>query len=503
MSSPLPVEAPRPRAVAYIRVSKERDDMISPELQERAIRDHCDRRGYELTEILTDLDMSGRFWKRRQIDRAIGMIEAGQVERVVVWKISRVSRDPRRLDWHIAVARVEAAGGKLESATEPIDTTTSTGRFSANMLAELAAFESERAGEGWKETHSRRISKGLPASGRARFGYVKTGGAFVPDPELAPIIRGMYERYVGGDSIMAVFKWLQPFNLGTMRTHAAVRAYMDSGFAAGWITHHDPACTRPHRADERGKRCPNQVRTRGAHEPIVDEALWQRYLDARKARAGEAPRVIGARYAFTGLVFCEACGWRMSHATEKASRASQHGVYRCMNYQHCPSRVTVSEARIERAVLDFLPTVAADVDAKAATTKGVESTQRAEHDRLQRVAIDAAAALTQLTKDFARRLIPEDVYVETRDELIGERVAAEHAATLLTDTRAKAAARRRFALDTLATWPHATEPERNALLREIAVVHVLRLDGAPPRVLVHEKWDAPALARRPGVLRRL
>ena len=44
------------------------------------------------------------------------MIEHGQADAIVVWRWSRVSRN--RLDWAVAVDRVEAAGGALESATE-------------------------------------------------------------------------------------------------------------------------------------------------------------------------------------------------------------------------------------------------------------------------------------------------------------------------------------------------------------------------------------------------
>lgn len=101
------------RVVAYVRVSKERDGMISPELQLAAIEKHCKDRGYVIVETLTDLDLSGQFWKRRQVERAVGMIEAGTADILVVWKLSRVARN--RKDWALAVDRVEGAGGRLES----------------------------------------------------------------------------------------------------------------------------------------------------------------------------------------------------------------------------------------------------------------------------------------------------------------------------------------------------------------------------------------------------
>src|SRR6476620_633495 len=97
-----------PRAVAYIRVSDEGgrgEDLMSPQIQLAAIRAYCQRRGYELVRVLEDIDLTGRFWKRRQVETAIAMIEAREAEVVCVWKISRVARN--RLDWAIAVDRVE------------------------------------------------------------------------------------------------------------------------------------------------------------------------------------------------------------------------------------------------------------------------------------------------------------------------------------------------------------------------------------------------------------
>lgn len=487
------VPAQRPRAVAYIRVSRERDDMTSPELQLTAIRDYCDRMHYELVEVLEDLDKSGRFWKRRQVERAISMIETGEADVVVVWKISRVARDPRRLDWNIAVDRVETVGGRLESATEPIDASTSSGRFARGVLAELAAFESERIGETWNETHQRRWRNGLPHDSRPRFGYAyEKGFGFRLDPETAPIVAELYARYIAGDTFQRLIAWLRPFQLGRFTNRKALSDFMDAGFAAGLIIHHDPKCTLPHPRDRR-YRCRNTVRDPGKHDPIITREQFAEYEAARKARATIPPRISEPAFTYTGIVFCLGCSRRYVH-----SRSSDHGrpvdQYRCGNVD-CEQRRTIAGSRLEAAVLAWLPSVASDVNEAAGRAETSDTLRRVERERVERVALEADRALVQLSKDFARRLIPEAAFITARDELEREHREATARAAELSDSKARTAARRQAAADLLADWRDMTEPERNSVLRSLCVVYITPVKGASePKVW--PAWNKPPLPGR-------
>src|SRR6185437_8859213 len=188
----------RPRAISYIRVSTAHDDMVSPDIQRAANQRWAESCGYQIVKEIPDLDLTGRFWKRRRAEEAVGLVEAGEADVILVWKWSRLARN--RLDWALALDRVERAGGRLESSTEPVDTSTSTGRFTRGMLAELAAFESDRIGDVWKDVHRRRTSAGLPANGRPRFGYQVIDGQFTPDPETGPLLAELYRRFISGES---------------------------------------------------------------------------------------------------------------------------------------------------------------------------------------------------------------------------------------------------------------------------------------------------------------
>jgi site-specific DNA recombinase len=88
----------------------------------------------------------------------------------VVWKFSRFGRN--RFGFVVNLDRVERAGGRLVSVTEPADPETSVGRFTHDMLVSLVAMESDRFGELWKEALAWRLAQGLPHTGDPRFGFI-------------------------------------------------------------------------------------------------------------------------------------------------------------------------------------------------------------------------------------------------------------------------------------------------------------------------------------------
>lgn len=333
------------RAIAYIRVSTEREEMISPELQLNAIQTHCAKFGYDIIEVVEDLDLSGRFWKRRKVEQVIASMERREAEVMVVWKISRVSRN--RKDWAIAVDRVESVGGRMESATEPMDTTTSSGRFARGMLAELAVFESERIGETWKETHARRIRNGLPHHGLPRFGYTYDKAAgYTVDPASGPVLAQMYRRYIAGQSLYdlgryAASEGFAPENGWSVST---MRRMLDRGFGAGYVW-------------TKGTLIP------GAHEAVITKDEFAAYQSRRESRA-TAPRSEASEYPYSGLVKCPECGGRMSGSHVTKPNGKKYERYMCLTAINKGSHptFTISARYVDKAVREWLEGVAAEID---------------------------------------------------------------------------------------------------------------------------------------------
>jgi DNA invertase Pin-like site-specific DNA recombinase len=470
-----PVPETPPRAVAYIRVSKERDDMISPELQMTAISDHCARNGYTLTHTIEDLDRTGRFWKRRQVETAVKMIEDGDADILVVWKVSRVSRN--RLDWAVAVDRVETAGGRLESATEAVDTSTSTGRFTRGMLAELAAFESERIGESWKETHMRRIASGRPHSGKPKWGYIYNPETKLhePDPDLAPVLADLYHRYIAGESIHALAIWLNARGYKTIEGNTwrqrILRRTLDSGFAAGRITYNDHE-------------------TVGIHTHLIDADTWAEYQRQRGIRKGRAPRTERSQYLLSGLVRC-ACGKPMCAGLSGSDGKPK---YRCddaheRGLPHPQGGRYIQAHIVESAVVDWVREVADDLSAGLPATAARKESQR-EAQRLSREITKLDGQLTSLTRHLAEGLVPESAYRSAVADINTE-LDVLHAALGEAEERARQGTvdYRKIAFDLLSHWDLLSVELRREQLRLLVARVVVKAGRVDRTITVVPIWD--------------
>ncbi len=89
------------KVAGYVRVSsvagREGPSFQSPDAQADAVRAHCKAHGLRLVEVARELDVSGgRAMKRPELDRLLALIEAGQLDGIVVWRIDRLRALARR-----------------------------------------------------------------------------------------------------------------------------------------------------------------------------------------------------------------------------------------------------------------------------------------------------------------------------------------------------------------------------------------------------------------------
>lgn len=449
------------RLIAYVRQSVERDGSISPEVQERSCRDWAASRGDTIIDVIADVGVSGLKWdKRPGVQAAMKAVSEGRADGIVVWRWSRLSRN--RLHQALAIDQIERAGGVIESATEPFDTATAGGRFGRDVMLAAAAFESQQKAEQWADAHQRRLARGLPASGGRRLGYLIEDGQYVPDPELGPIVAGLYERYLAGDSIDGLAKWLNTLGVVSPRsgkrwTPRGVIYYLDTGFPAGLL------------------RVRGEFRE-GGHEALIERTVWERYVRERAARATTPTRLLHPTTRLAGILRCRACGWRMTlHYTTRQSVR-----YRCGN-NDCAGPAAVRVHIAEQIAVEHLKLIASQV--VVPETAG----ERVGRERLQRAVARADAALTRLTVDLARDEIPAQAFQTARDELLAEKQQAEAELAAMVEQDRLAVEAPKLAAGLLEVWAEGDPAVVNRVARKLLVGVVSR----GPRVQFMPAWAMP------------
>lgn len=488
-----PVPETAPRVLGAVRQSKERDGTISPETQRTAIGDYSGGRGYQVTGWVEGLDESGSrarsaWWPT--LERAVAAVEAGEYDGIVVWKFSRVAR--HRLKWAEAIERVEAVGGFIESATEQFDTTTSSGRLARGMIGELNAFMAEQIGEGWKEAHAARVRAGRPANGKPRFGYLydTEQKLHLPDPVTGPVLADLYARYVAGESVYALVRYLNTrghrTTAGQLWSDRSLRRVLDSGFASGQFL-----------AGGDAKRKIAPTLHKGVHKPLISLDLWQAYLDAREGRRSAPPSRPRSQYTLSGLVRCGKCGTPMVAGQFGHARAAK---YRCKTAKEKGPEVCaggyVMASFVEARVLDWLRELAEELDSsRAAQAMAVarQASVKTEIRRLEQAVRKVEGALSRLVLDQAETPSPQSVYRQAHAELTDQLQGLE---AVLEEARRRD---RRTVLDPgrvaaglLAEWEERPAEFRRAELATI-LRHVTVWTGRPrARVRIVPTWEDDA-----------
>ncbi|MCX4615754.1 recombinase family protein [Streptomyces mirabilis] len=421
--------------IGYARVSTWREEMISIDIQQSVVEESAARQHRYVAEWIIDEDATGRNFKRK-VMRAIEIVEdAARPERELwAWKFSRFGRN--RHGVAINLARIEDVGGELVSATEAVDAKTAVGRLTRGVLLEIAAFESDRAGEQWKETHELRRRLGLPAAGGRRFGYVwhprrlpdGRGGWILQEeryealPDEAELSVEAFQDYIRGKTGFG--RIAQRWNdLGFLNTRGArwqdqgVKGFMDSGFAAGLLYVHNPdaPCGDPSGC----KNSDHYAYLAAEHESIIDGAEWDNYRDMRAVRRNTPRRALSPVYPLAGLVRCGLCG---SSGAIHQTRTERGKAYRC----HARARraveheaVWVRRAVVEGEVLAWLVDLRQEIDGIVAGTVAVPQ-QRREPDvdklraKLQRDVERATGAIDKAFNAYTLGDVDRDTYLRTR-----------------------------------------------------------------------------------------
>ncbi len=208
----------------YARQSVDKKDSISIESQIGFCIKEISSEKYK---IYTDKGYSGSNIKRPAFEEMIRDIKIGMIEKVVVYKLDRISRS--LLDFAHIIECFNKYKVEFISQTEKFDTSTSMGRAMLSIVMVFAQLERETIQQRVKDNYYQRGKAGLYLGGIAPFGFNKVQTylngkktyMFETDEEKSELVRQIYSMYEEeSKSLGVIARYLNTKKLKTNKGHS-------------------------------------------------------------------------------------------------------------------------------------------------------------------------------------------------------------------------------------------------------------------------------------------
>lgn len=241
---------------------------------------------------------------RPALQRLLADIASGLIDRIVVYKIDRLTRSLS--DFAKIVDQLDAMDASFVSVTQSFNTATSMGRLTLNMLLSFAQFEREVTAERIRDKVAASKRKGLWMGGTVPLGYSKDGRTLAVNLVEARIIKRIYKDYLDLGTIPKVKGGLDRDDCRTRSSTAPggqprggklfskthLQALLTSPIYAGKIVHKDKAYDGQHSAiieqetwDHVQEQLTNAAaRQRGTANIATPSPLAGKLFDASKDR---------------------------------------------------------------------------------------------------------------------------------------------------------------------------------------------------------------------------
>lgn len=319
-------------AAAYIRVSTDDQIEYSPDSQLKAIRDYARKNEMILPEefIFIDEGISGRkAEKRPEFMKMIGTakIKPKQFDVILLWKFSRFARNREdsivyksmlRKQCGIDVISVSEQLGEdktsilIEALIEAMDE-----YYSINLAEEVRRGMTEKAQRG-------EVVSAPP------YGYDVKDNVFVPNPETAPIVKMIFEKYLSGQGFLEIAKELNNMGIKTKQgnkwENRRVEYILQNKVYIGKLS------WTPQKNKTNKYNNENTIISQGKHTPIIEQDVFdkvQSMIQETKKLFPKNARQSSNEFMLKGFIKCSNCGGSLVYAVNNRVQCNRYSKGTC------------------------------------------------------------------------------------------------------------------------------------------------------------------------------
>lgn len=336
----MPTETLPKIAAAYIRVSTDDQVEYSPDAQLVEIRKYAASHGYVLPNefIFLDEGISGKHTEKRpEFNRMIGTAKQKPrpFDAILLWKFSRFARNREDSIVYKSMLRREL-GIDVISISEPL----ADDKMSIIMEAMIEAMDeyyslnlAEEVKRGMTEKARRGGLQSTPS-----FGYRVEDNVLVPVPEEATLVRSIFDRFIAGEGLFPIAKWLNEMGVKTHRgnrfENRTIEYILRNPVYIGKMRWNPTGRTRRDFSNE------NIILADAQHQPLISQETWdaaQRRMASVKAQWKYHGRPVTEHKRWmSGLIRCADCGSTLIFSSPHYWKCNGYVRGRCKSTQHIP-----------------------------------------------------------------------------------------------------------------------------------------------------------------------
>ena len=323
-------------AVVYARFSSHNQNEQSVEGQLKVCYEYAERNGYKVIDEYIDRALSGTNDNRPEFQRMIADSSKKHFQYVLVYQLDRFARN--RYDSAMYKARLKKNSVRVLSAREYISEDAS-GILMEAVFEGMAEYYSAELSQKIQRGMNLNAEKCLCTGGNIALGFrVGEDKRFEIDPDTAPLVLQIFEKYANGQTISEITTYLNekghttsrnvPFNKNSLRTMLQNKRYI------GTYTYKD-------------MEIPNGM------PRIVDDELFNKVAEIMKKNKKAPARAKGhIEYLLTTRLFCGHCKEMMTGFSGTGKAGTTYNYYICNGVKKkiCKKKM-VGKAYIENLVI--------------------------------------------------------------------------------------------------------------------------------------------------------
>lgn len=356
---------------AYVRVSTDKQEELSPDSQIRLIKDYAQSHRMLLSRIfIEERGISGKSDKRPAFQEMIAMCKdkSHPYDAILLWKYSRFARNMDEASYYKSILR-KKCNVDVISISEPI-VDDIYGRLIESVIEWSDEFYLVNlSGEVMRGMTQNALRGGYNAN--APFGYVKQKGREnIPTvvPAQAAVVRKIFDMYVNKKMPRCdIASTLNSLHISTNRggywDTRSITYVLENPFYIGKIR-----WNFFDRAKNQRKAASDVIVSDGKHEPIIDKETFAeagRLLakDRSSSCYGQKRSLVAQKHWLSGIVKCSQCGGSLGY--NNGSKKNHTAAYfSCWKHGKglCPQNGYISCSRLERMAIDSITALSENFD---------------------------------------------------------------------------------------------------------------------------------------------